>query len=410
MLARQLLALLLVPLVLFLERLTYYGSRSVLVLFMTGSATSGGLGLEPSVAFEAYGHFTLALALVPVLGGVAGLVLGPRVALPVGMALEVLGLGLLAAAGTETGLSLALGVLVLGQALFRPNLFAVLGQELPDPADTLRSAGMVLTYGATNAGAFLAPMVFGMLATGTGFGVAFAALTAIGAFTLLLVGGLSVLGFRAPSAPASSAPTRVPGVLAVAALATLPSLTLMLGTEALYVSQTHAAGGGGAGLAAVSLNPLAVMVASGLLFGVLVMLHVTGRRLPALWLLGGGAAVALLSVVPLLQGAVDQGGPIIVGAVLLGGLAEVLVTPAALSRVSAGPSRVTALLLGVFLTWVGVLTQATSAITRLGGEWERILLGLLAFGTLGVAGVLLVRGRRLERRLFPPEAPSASGL
>jgi dipeptide/tripeptide permease len=404
---RQLLALLSVPLVLFLERLIYYGCRALLVLFMTQPESSGGLGMDMSAAREAFASFTVAIALAPALGGVAGLVLGPRVALPVGLAIEVLGFGLLAVTGTGVGLYLALGTLALGQALFRPNLFAVLGQELADPDSNLRSAGSMLAYGAINVGALLAPMLFGALMRETGFGVAFGAITLVGAFALLLVGGFSAFAHsRAPPAPASYAPTWVPGILAVTALFTLPYLTHTLGSEMLLFARVEAAPEG-LGLVLHSLNPAVIIVSSGLLSGLLVVLHFSRRKLPALSLLGCGAVFATLAAVPLLLGSGGPEGATLIAALVVGALAEVLVLPAALSRVSAGASpRVAALLLGVFFAWMGVLNQTVNAVSTSRGATP--VLAVLTLASLGVAGVLLVLGRRWEQRLFAPAADPAT--
>jgi len=400
--ARQLLALLSVPVVLFLERLTYYGCRALLVVFMTQPEAAGGLGMERSAAMELYGLFTVAILMGPALGGVAGLVLGPRLTLPVGTAIQVLGFGLLAAAGTVPGLHLALGTLAVGQALFRPNLYAVLGQELPDPDGNLRSGGMILAYGAINLGALLASMSVGMLEGEAGFGVTFVALTLVAAFTLLLVGGLSFFGSRAPPAPAPYSSTWVPGVLVVAALFTLPYLTLTLGGEVLHFAQVRTSGVDPA-LALLSINPWTVMVSAGLLFGLLLVLHTTRRPFSAMWLLGGGAVFAALAAVPLLLGGGGPSEPAVIVALVCGALAEVLVIPAALSRASTGPSpRVAALLLGVFFSWMGMLNHVVNILSN--SAAAPYVLALLAFGSLVVAGGLLFLGRRLEQRLFAPAA------
>ncbi|XXF80144.1 hypothetical protein P2318_10445 [Myxococcaceae bacterium GXIMD 01537] len=398
--ARQLLALLLVPLTLLLERLTYYGWRSVLIPFLT---LPEGLGMDTSAAMELHAHLTLALSLTPVLGGVVGLAVGPRVALPVGMALNVLGFGLLAFARPGPGLYLALGVLVVGQALFRPNLFAVLGTELPDPGGNLRTAGMMLACGAINAGAMLAPMVFGVLADRAGFGISFGVITCVAAFTLLLAGGVSFLGHRAPPAPATS--VSVLGIFSVMALFTLPYLTLMLGSEMVHSIQTLSVGGEAAGVVMLNLNSWTVIASSGLLFGVLSVLHFARKTVPAMWILGGGAVVAALSAAPLLLAGTGPGEPSVIVAILIGGVAEVLVSTSALSRTSAGPSpRVAALLLGVFFSWMGLMNHAVSALSR--SPVSAVFLALFALGALGVGGVLLFLGRRMEQRLFaPPTTP-----
>ena len=51
------------------ERLSYYGMRSFLVLFMTASVAAGGLGLTTAVAARVYGLYTASVYLASLPGG-----------------------------------------------------------------------------------------------------------------------------------------------------------------------------------------------------------------------------------------------------------------------------------------------------------------------------------------------------
>ena len=62
----------------------------------------------------------------------------------------------------EPLLFLALGLLILGNGFFKPNISTMVGQLYP-PGDTRRDAGYTIFYMGINTGAFLAPIVCGTL-------------------------------------------------------------------------------------------------------------------------------------------------------------------------------------------------------------------------------------------------------
>jgi dipeptide/tripeptide permease len=262
---------------------------------------------------------------------------------------------------------------------------------------------MMLAYAAINVGAILAPLTIGPLATRSGFGVAFALATGIAGVAAVFSVGLAVADSRLASGPAPSAPLSVLGVAAVGALFTLPYLTNTAGSEGLHSGLSMLAPENTRFL--LSLNPWIVLGTVGLFVVLLLVLHASRRRLPALRLLGGGAVLATLSTVPLLRYGMELEG--LVAGLVLGAVAEVLIFPVALSRVSGVASpRIAALLVGFFLSWVGLLNHGVNAMGLSDGAG--VFLWLLAFASLGIGGVLLVLGGKLERRLFAPAPPPTS--
>ncbi|MBX5495533.1 MAG: MFS transporter, partial [Bryobacteraceae bacterium] len=51
------------------ERFSYYGMRAILILFMTASAATGGLGLDVAVAGAIYGLYTSGVYMMSLPGG-----------------------------------------------------------------------------------------------------------------------------------------------------------------------------------------------------------------------------------------------------------------------------------------------------------------------------------------------------
>ena len=61
------------------ERFSYYGMRALLMLYMTGAVSAGGLGIDPEHAGAIYGMYTAGVYLCSLPGGwVADRLLGQR--------------------------------------------------------------------------------------------------------------------------------------------------------------------------------------------------------------------------------------------------------------------------------------------------------------------------------------------
>jgi len=140
------------------ERLSYYGMRALLVLFMVDSIQKGGLGLTDQTATAIYGLYTAGVYLAALPGGwLADRLLGAQRAVWIGGAIIALGHFALALPGT---LSFFLGLIlvVLGTGLLKPNVSALVGDLYPE-GGARRDAGFTLFYMGINLGAALGPLV-----------------------------------------------------------------------------------------------------------------------------------------------------------------------------------------------------------------------------------------------------------
>jgi proton-dependent oligopeptide transporter, POT family len=142
------------------ERFGYYGMRALLVLFMTASAASGGLGYDLPTAYAIYGLYTASVYGVSLPGGwVADRILGQRRAVLLGGILIAIGY-LMLAIPSVTIFFLGLPVVVLGTGLLKPNISTIVGQIYPQ-GDPRRDSGFSIFYMGINMGATIAPLACG---------------------------------------------------------------------------------------------------------------------------------------------------------------------------------------------------------------------------------------------------------
>lgn len=150
------------------ERFSYYGTRALLILFMTASPAVGGLGFVVPKAAAIYGLYTASVYLFGLPGGwIADRILGLRRAVFLG--------GLLIAAGNYTLIVpgsrffyVGLSLIVVGTGLLKANISAIVG-ELYSVRDVRRDAGFSLFYMGINLGSFLAPLACGYLGERVGW-------------------------------------------------------------------------------------------------------------------------------------------------------------------------------------------------------------------------------------------------
>jgi len=164
------------------ERLAYYGTRGLLILYLIDS-TNGGFGWTQERASQLYGWFTGLAYLTPVVGGWLGdRYLGTHRSLVAGGSLLTAGYFALAL-GDTASFYVGLGLIVLGTGLFKPNGYTLVGQ-LYRPGDARRDSGFTFYYMAINVGALLGPLACASLAADQrygwsyGFGAAGAAMLA----------------------------------------------------------------------------------------------------------------------------------------------------------------------------------------------------------------------------------------
>jgi len=146
------------------ERFSFYGMRSILVLFLAASATSGGLDLKEGTAKALVGVYSAMVYLVTLPGGwVSDRVLGPRRAVLYGGVVIMLGHLALAVPGGAGFVYLGLTLIIAGTGLLKPNIASLVGHLYGPDEDARRDAGFSIFYMGINVGAFLAPLVVGTL-------------------------------------------------------------------------------------------------------------------------------------------------------------------------------------------------------------------------------------------------------
>src|SRR5213595_2014655 len=140
------------------ERLSYYGMRGFLALYMTK-----GLGFTDGHAGSVFGNYTMSVWFAAIFGGiVADWWLGQYRSVLIGGIIIALGHFTLAFHPLPffyVGLSL----IVIGTGLLKPNVSGIVG-ALYDPADTRRDAGFSIFYMGINLGAFIGSLIAGWLA------------------------------------------------------------------------------------------------------------------------------------------------------------------------------------------------------------------------------------------------------
>lgn len=135
------------------ERFSYYGMRALLVLYLVNSQN-----YSESDALHIYAVYTGLVYLTPLIGGyLADRFLGSQKAIFIGGLTMMIGHFLMA---FPNFLYLAIGMLIIGNGYFKPNISSLLG-SLYKPDDVRRDSGFSIFYVGINLGAFLAPLVVG---------------------------------------------------------------------------------------------------------------------------------------------------------------------------------------------------------------------------------------------------------
>lgn len=283
------------------ERLSYYGMRGILILFMTASIADGGLGFNDRKSAAIYGLYTSMVYLLALPGGwVADKIWGQRRAVFVGgciiaaghftMAMPLLGLP------DQVCFFLGLVLIVLGTGLLKPNISTIVGELYPE-GGARRDAGFSVYYMGINVGAFAGPLVCGFLGENVNWHLGFSAAGFGMLFGLIQykLGGhrLGNAGFLKTDEPASVVARR-----ARTFYTTLAGIVLGLGLFAVLASR---------GTIPVTLAQTATWLGHGIViltivfFSVLTLNPAWGAGMAALW-------AALIAVfVPRLG--IDAGAP-----------------------------------------------------------------------------------------------------
>ncbi|MED3728655.1 peptide MFS transporter [Priestia filamentosa] len=151
------------------ERFSYYGMRAILVLYLTATAASGGLGVDKATALSLYGTFTSAVYITPMIGGyLTDRYLGRRLAITLGGVIMAVGNFSIFLHQSTTALYIGLALLIIGNGFFKPNISTLVG-DLYEENDPRRDGAFTIFYMGINVGAFFAPLVVGLMSYKYGF-------------------------------------------------------------------------------------------------------------------------------------------------------------------------------------------------------------------------------------------------
>jgi proton-dependent oligopeptide transporter, POT family len=155
------------------ERLSFYGMRAFLILFLVGEVAHGGLGLDDRTAAAIYGLYVGGTYLACLPGGWLGdRLIGGQRAVLIGGIVITLGHLLLGLAPSTAVFFVGLLVIVIGTGLLKPNATAIVAQLYPE-GGARRDAGFTIYYVGINVGATLGPLIAGWIAVRYGWHAGF---------------------------------------------------------------------------------------------------------------------------------------------------------------------------------------------------------------------------------------------
>ncbi len=178
------------------ERYGFYIIQGLLVLYLLRVK-----GYNDAQSYALLGSFTALAYISPIIGGaLADKLLGHIHAVILGAILLFSGYALLAVVGAKQILFFAaLGLVVMGTGLLKPNVSSLLGR-LYAPEDSHRDAGFTLFYVGINAGILLATFGSGYLLRYLGWSMTFFT-ASIGAVLAVIIFSLGMVRLRLAATP-----------------------------------------------------------------------------------------------------------------------------------------------------------------------------------------------------------------
>ena len=151
------------------ERFSFYGMLTILAYYLYYSLTDGGLELPKATATGIVGAYGGLVYLSTVLGGwIADRVLGMERTVLYGGVVVMFGHIALAVLPGLTGVAVGLVLVALGSGALKANASSLLG-TLYEKDDPRCDGGFTLFYLGINLGAFIGPLITGLLQTRIGF-------------------------------------------------------------------------------------------------------------------------------------------------------------------------------------------------------------------------------------------------
>ena len=421
------------------ERYSYYGMRSLLVLYMVSElfrpevesrvvglaslrglleSLSGPLGTQP-FASQIYGLYSGFVYLTPILGGwLADRWLGRRITVTIGASLMVAGHFLMA---LPSMFLVALILLMLGNGAFKANIATQVG-ALYQSGDPRRDRAYSIFYVGINIGAFFAPLICGTLGETISWHMGFASAgigMAIGLVTYLA--GRRHLPSEIPVAdPHAGDRTTLVGALSAVAFLFLPCALFWAAYEqqgntiALWAKDlTDRSISLGPWQAEIpvtwfqAFNPLMIFLFTPLLVGFWGRQAARGAEPGTITKLSLGCFGLAAGYLVMALAAYRSGGAPTSWLWLLAyfvviTLAELYFSPISLSLVSRiAPAHSRSLVMGVWLTSIffGNLSAGW-----LGSLWSRMMpttFFLMVAGVAALAGLTILAVRRWLTNLLP---------
>ena len=142
------------------ERLSYYLGRSLILIFVTATVATGGLGLSDTVAANMQSNLTAFSYLLPLLGGVVvDKYIGAKYTTPIGMVIAGVGYFMGSVATSTTGVYLMIFFVSAGLALFKKG--PIIGSVITDKSQM--DSAFSVRYSLVNVGAFIGTFAVGIL-------------------------------------------------------------------------------------------------------------------------------------------------------------------------------------------------------------------------------------------------------
>ena len=150
------------------ERMSFYGMRGLLVLFMTREVAEGGMDLNAPEAMAIYGIYGASVYFLCVPGGwIADKIFGAQRTVLYGAIIITLGHYVLAIPSDKT-FFIGLVLVSIGTGLLKPNISTIVGQ-LYKPGDLRIDSGYTIFYMSINIGSMLGFLVCGYLGEKVGW-------------------------------------------------------------------------------------------------------------------------------------------------------------------------------------------------------------------------------------------------
>lgn len=177
------------------ERFAYYLMVGILLLYLIDDKT-GGVGMTEKMGADVVGSFIALVYLTPFIGGLlADRYLGYIKSIFIGGSLMALGYFGLALEG-DTALYVSLGLIIVGNGFFKPNISTILGNIYNrEDLKPLKDNAYNIFYMGINIGALVCNFVAAYLRNVYGWGYAFAA-AGVGLIIGMIVLASSLKGVR----------------------------------------------------------------------------------------------------------------------------------------------------------------------------------------------------------------------